>query len=427
MSKLRATGSGVLRAAAAMLSACAAVAGMAAGPSAAVAALPKLPGGCQRVPAFDASKFSNPTRIDNTFFPLTPGTRFSLTGQSNVGNVPLPHRVTFTVTDLTKFIDGVRTVVVWDVDLSDGEVAEAELSFFAQDDAGNVWNIGEYPEEYEGGVFLGAPNVWISGLNGSEPGVHMPAQPTVGRSFYLQGYAPDIAFLDCARVNRMGQTATVPLGTFTNVLVTQEKSPLDVPPSGLQEKFHAPGVGIVQVGALNDPQGETLVLSDRRQLDERAMDAAREGALALDAHGYDVSAVYARTPRAEAPAQPPPAPQPASEPAVLPAAAVAGVVTRSQARARLSARSARALVRRVLRARLTRWTITGVSCRLVSSGRAACRFTARRRGAIARGSGIVVLRASRTSPGYRFSAAISRTACHPRASRRCTRKTVWKP
>jgi len=36
-----------------------------------------------------------------------------------------------TVTDLTKVVNGVRTVVVWDVDYKDGKVAESEIVFFA--------------------------------------------------------------------------------------------------------------------------------------------------------------------------------------------------------------------------------------------------------------------------------------------------------
>jgi hypothetical protein len=65
--------------------------------------------------------------------------------------------VVFTVTDLVKVVDGVTSRVVHDVDRQDGEVTEAELAFFAQDDRGNVWNLGEYPETFENGKFAGAP------------------------------------------------------------------------------------------------------------------------------------------------------------------------------------------------------------------------------------------------------------------------------
>ena len=42
-------------------------------------------------------------------------------------------------------INGVNAVVVWDRDFQNGELVEEELAFMAQDDAGNVWSLGEYP------------------------------------------------------------------------------------------------------------------------------------------------------------------------------------------------------------------------------------------------------------------------------------------
>jgi hypothetical protein len=62
-----------------------------------------------------------------------------------------------TVTDLSKVIDGVRTLVILETDYTAGQLSEPELAFFAQDNAGNVWLVGEYPEEYENGKFDKAP------------------------------------------------------------------------------------------------------------------------------------------------------------------------------------------------------------------------------------------------------------------------------
>ena len=117
-----------------------------------------------KVSRFSPRKFSNPTRIDNNWLPLIPGTQVTLEGQADRGGGARPHRVVFTVTDLTKVIDGVRTVVIWDRDIVEGQIAESELAFFAQDMHGNVWNLGEYPEEFEDGQFSGAPSTWISGV-----------------------------------------------------------------------------------------------------------------------------------------------------------------------------------------------------------------------------------------------------------------------
>lgn len=259
-----------------------------------------LPPGCAPLTEFEPEDFSRPTKIDNRFLPMRPWTRTTLEGQANRGPGALPHRVSFTVTDLTKVINGVRTRVVWDVDENQGQLRETELAFFAQDDEGNVWNLGEYPEEWQDGFFLTAENTWIAGLAGAQAGVHMPASPRLGMS-YLQGFVPDIEFLDCAEVVAERQKLCVPFDCYDRVLVTHERSPLD-PAGGIQTKAHAPRVGIVEVGAIDDPEGETLVLVERRRLRRDERQAARDAALQLDARGYLATEVYSQTEPAKPPA-----------------------------------------------------------------------------------------------------------------------------
>jgi hypothetical protein len=62
-----------------------------------------------------------------------------------------PHQIVSTITDLTKVIDGVRTIVVFEQDVQDGLLLESELFFAAQDVDGTVWHLGEYPEVYTNG------------------------------------------------------------------------------------------------------------------------------------------------------------------------------------------------------------------------------------------------------------------------------------
>jgi hypothetical protein len=140
--------------------------------------------------------FPNDPKVDNKFFRLVPGTKLTLRGTVGGG----AHTVVTTVTDLTKVVDGVRTIVLFDVDLDGKTVKEAELAFFAQDGKGAVWALGEYPEEYDGGKFTGAPNTWISGIDGAKAGTAMRSDPNPGTPAYLQGLAPKINFKDCARV-----------------------------------------------------------------------------------------------------------------------------------------------------------------------------------------------------------------------------------
>jgi hypothetical protein len=232
-----------------------------------------------------------------------PGQVRVLTGRSNVSGSTLPHTVTFTVTDLTKVIAGVRTVAVHDVDISNGVIAEEELAFFAEDRFGNVWNLGEYPEEHQGGFMVGAPSTWLAGVEGAIAGIHAPARtPEVDSPPYLQGYVPKIDFLDCAQTFAVGATACVPAGCFSGVTITDETSPLD-PAGGSQRKTYAPGVGIVEVGAVDDPQAETLVLTRREQLSRAELDFVRERSFALDARGRAMNPVYATAPPIEPPLQ----------------------------------------------------------------------------------------------------------------------------
>jgi hypothetical protein len=259
---------------------------------------------CNPVTQFSAFNFSSPTKIDNRWNPLIPGTQFTLNGVADRGGGLLPHEVVTTVTDLTKVVDGVRAVVILERDLNEGEVQEAELNFQAQDNGANIWNLGEYPEEYENGKFHAAPDVWIAGQEEAQPGNSMIGNPQLGTPEYLQGWAPEIEFLDCATVSKMQQRTCVPAGCYEDVMITDERSPLE-PDSGHQLKYYAPGVGNVQVGAVNDPEGETLVLSKVSQLSPEDMAKVRQQALELEKRAYKVSPLYRKS-------------QPVDPPAVVP-------------------------------------------------------------------------------------------------------------
>ncbi|SDW36071.1 hypothetical protein SAMN05421504_101376 [Amycolatopsis xylanica] len=244
-----------------------------------------------KIPPLKQDDFKDPAKIDGKWMPLTPGSRMVLEGRANRGGGVLPHRITFTVTGLTKVINGVRNVVTWDVDTNKKTVAEAELAFFAQDNDGNVWNFGEYPEEYDKGKFTGAPSTWLAGLSHADAGVQVPAKIQIGGPEVLQGSSPDVEFLDCAKDVQADQRVCVPLGCYDGVRVVDERSPL-VPDSGVQRKYYMPGVGNVQVGAIGDPEGETLVLVERTTLSPQELEKANKEAEKLDKHGRDTHPIY---------------------------------------------------------------------------------------------------------------------------------------
>jgi hypothetical protein len=249
---------------------------------------------CKTAAEFDPANFADPPKIDNQWSPLAPGTQFVSVKEASRGEEHLPDRVVSTVTDLTKVVNGVPAVVISETHINTGVLKESKLVFQAQDNVGNLWNLGEFPAEFdEYGKFKEAPNTWISGISDAEPGNLMLSDPKLGTPDYLQGWSPDIDFLVCAKVYRTQQTTCVPVGCYDNVLITEERSPLEQE-SGHQRKYYAPGVGNIRVGAVGDPE-ETLALAEITQLSPEDLAKVRQEALTLEKTAYEVSAVYRQT------------------------------------------------------------------------------------------------------------------------------------
>jgi hypothetical protein len=239
--------------------------------------------GAHRFEDFNPANFDNAsTTINNRYMPLVPGTQYTLEGSDLHDGKRVPHRTVFTVTDLTRVVDGVRTVVIWDLDFTRTNLDEAELTFFAQDKAGNVWHLGQYSEVYEEGDLIGARGFLVGYLDGAHAGIMMQAHPQPDTPSYSEGWAPSpINWNDRARVWKVGQHTTVPAGGYNDVLVTKEYSESE--PDTFQTKYYAPGVGNVRVGFLgNDPESETLLLTAIKKLDADAMAKVRSAALQVD-------------------------------------------------------------------------------------------------------------------------------------------------
>ena len=255
----------------------------------AVALCPAAASADLTAPTLNAQQFSHPTQIQNTWFPLTPGTEYVYRGQADRDGLGLlPARVVFTVTDVTKVVDGVRSLVIWDRDYYDGALVEDEIHFFAQQDNGDVWSLGEYPEEYEQGRLAGAPTTWLSGVGGAHAGIHIQGTPQVGAPPYVQGLAPSVGFFNAARVSATGQHTCVPLGCYDNVLVTDEYAP-DEPGNGGSRKLYAPGVGNISVQPGGSPDLESLALTSFKRLGQPTRARANATALKLDTHARKVA------------------------------------------------------------------------------------------------------------------------------------------
>jgi hypothetical protein len=192
-------------------------------------------GPAQYDPVIDPSNFV--ARIDNPYFPLTPGTTFVYEGQTQQG---FEHDE-FAVTHRTRTILGVRCVEVHDTVETDGQVTEDTLDWFAQDRDGNVWYFGENTHELENGLITTIEGTFMAGVNGDKPGIIMKAHPAIG-DFYRQEFSLNNAE-DFAETRSLTQTVRVPAGTFHNCLKSKETTPLE--PDLLEYKFYAQGVGNV--------------------------------------------------------------------------------------------------------------------------------------------------------------------------------------
>jgi hypothetical protein len=249
---------------------------------------------------FAPSLFEDPTTLDHRWYPLEPGMRHDYRGSSLEDGERLHHGVTVIVTDLTKVINGVRTRVVWERDYTEGELVETELALFAQDKYGNVWHLGQYPEEWEEGEMVATP-AWVHAIAGARAGITIPASPSRGTPDFAQGFAPKpLNWIDRGRVYRTGQRTCVPEDCYSDVVVIEEFE--RTIPDAYQDKYYAPGVGVVRVGwrGSNDESKEVLELVDSRTLSAPEMDEVRDDALALEDRAYELSAdVWGRTARSE--------------------------------------------------------------------------------------------------------------------------------
>lgn len=183
-------------------------------------------------PAIVPAGFAAP--VSNPFFPLVPGTRFVYAGGGETIEV--------TVTDDTKTILGIEAVVVRDTVTEAGVITEDTLDFYAQDNDGNVWYMGEDTKAYEDGRLVSTEGSWEAGVNGAKPGVIMYADPPLGGSAYRQEYLPCEAE-DQAEVVSEVESVTVPYGSFSGALKTHEFTRLE--PDADENKYYVPNVGLV--------------------------------------------------------------------------------------------------------------------------------------------------------------------------------------
>jgi hypothetical protein len=228
---------------------------------------------------------------------MVPGTRYRWEGHAYDDGEKISRAIEFTVTGMTKEINGVLTRVARDVDITNGEAEEIELTFYAQDDFGTVWYFGEYSEEYDDGALVKSP-AWLAGLRGARPGIMMPAEPRTGTPDYAEGWGgSDVDWTDRGKVDRVGFKNCVSTGCYTDVIVIDEFNPDE--PGTHQLKYYAPNIGGIRTGwrGKNEVEKEELQLVSRKNLSADALADLHDDVLAQEKRAIKRSPkAYAKTP-----------------------------------------------------------------------------------------------------------------------------------
>jgi hypothetical protein len=185
--------------------------------------------------------------VDNTWFPLKPGTVLRYRGSDN----GTPTKDVFVVTNKTRRVPGGRARIVHDRVFKHGRVAEDTLDWYAQDRAGNVWYFGESTKELDAhGRVTSREGSWQAGRDGAQAGIFMPAHPRVGRSFrqeYYKGHADDHFKIVAIK---------------GDLMTTHEWTPIE--PGVLDQKVYRRGVGTTSEDSLKGGREHLHLVSVKR-------------------------------------------------------------------------------------------------------------------------------------------------------------------
>lgn len=192
------------------------------------------------------------TRIDNPYWPMSPGTRWVYRETEDGAS----QRNIVTVTHRTRTLQGVKTRVVHDIVRQGARTVEDTLDYYAQDRAGTIWYFGERTAEYSSGGRRSTKGSWLAGVHGGEAGIALPADPQVGMS-YRQEYRKGVAE-DMGKVLSLDEQVEVPFGHWRRTLMTKDFTPLE--PRQLEHKFYARGVGPVLTLAVSGSNGREELL-----------------------------------------------------------------------------------------------------------------------------------------------------------------------
>jgi hypothetical protein len=197
--------------------------------------------------------FSDPTDVSNPLFPVSQQASVLLLGRVD-GQA---FRTEVTLLPETRIIEWqgqpVEALVSQYVAFLDGRIHEVAYDFYAQDDGGAVWYLGEDVFNFKDGVIADTHGTWIAGKDG--PGAMiMPADPQVG-DVYRPENIPGFVFEEVT-VKAVDKTLDGPLGPVEGGLVIEELH-MD---NSTEAKTFGPGYGEFLTGGGGDVEALALAV-----------------------------------------------------------------------------------------------------------------------------------------------------------------------
>ena len=233
---------------------------------------------------FDPANFVDPTLSTNPYHPLKPGLQWVYGGTTEVGSRTVPHEIIVTMTDVIREIDGVSTVAMLGESTDSGEVAQVGMDYLALDKDGNVWILGGYTEEFEGGEFTNTESAWLGTAEGQTIGILTPGLVDMSTPRWLIGGAPGES-PSVGEPVEIGASVCVSFGCFDEVHIIQEG---EVGAPDNEHKYYAPGVGVVNNVPLDASlHKDRFELLNFLELTPEGLAEASQTLLDLEAHARE--------------------------------------------------------------------------------------------------------------------------------------------
>ena len=230
---------------------------------------------CERLPdagpyivEIDPADFAGGCPDGNDYYPLVVGTVTTFVNEEEDEE----ETIVVTVTDETREIEGIDTIVVRDTVYEglpdadgnpDGDRIEDTDDYYAIDNDCNIWYLGEVSQNFEDGYLENLDGSFLAGVEGAQAGIIMLGDPMVGdvyRQEFALGDAEDAgAVLSLATdiFDEDGEIVTFDNPAFDcNGLCVKTEDFIANEADGTEFKFFKAGVGFV---AEQLPDGEVVL------------------------------------------------------------------------------------------------------------------------------------------------------------------------